>query len=187
MIQPQDMMKLLKSDEGIEELMQQPVYENAYGVHSQAELLADVINIYRMDAKRLGQLHGVDIEIEKIHPDKTAWAMSEMVNGHTEPIVSIFNGIEDLHHEIMAEMMDDEEFTAYLDFKEAQLFTVSDQELSDEERAAEVEAAADDSEVVDDLDVDVDDEPIVEVAEDAADAEPDTEADDPEPSEEAES
>lgn len=130
---PMQMMRLLKSENGVETLMKQPVYENEFGSYSQAELLADVINILRMDAKRLGAIHGVDLGIEKIEPDRIAWILGEMVQGHTQPMVDLFNGIEDLHHEIMAETLDDETFQQYLDFKESQLYTLQPDEVGETE------------------------------------------------------
>lgn len=122
---PKEMMAMLKGDGGVEELMKQPVYENEYGSFSQAELMADVINILRMDTKQVGATHGVDIEVEKITPEKTAWVLAQMVDGNTEPIVDIFNDIEDQHHDVMEAVMDPEEFGSYLEFKESQLYTTS--------------------------------------------------------------
>lgn len=141
---------MLQGDGGVEKLMQQPVYQNQYGVYSQAELLADVINIMRMDVKRVADVHGVDISIRKIQPEKVAWALAEMVEGNTEPMVSIFNEIEDYHHEVLAEALGDEEFETYLDFKEEQLFTVEPgEELSEDELEERLDEVAD--ELEDDL------------------------------------
>lgn len=123
---------MLKGDGGVEELMKQPVYQNEYGQFSQAELMADVINILRMDTKQLGATHGVDVQVEKITPEKTAWVLAQMVDGETKPIVDIFNRIENQHHDIMEEVMDDEEFTEYLEFKDTQLYTTSETESVEE-------------------------------------------------------
>lgn len=122
--QLRQMMSLLRSDDGVEQLMKKPVYTNEFGSYSQAELLADVINILRMDAKRLGAMHGVDLSIEKIEPERMAWILGQMVQGNTEPMVGLFNSIEDLHHEIMRDALDDATFQTYLEFKESQLYTV---------------------------------------------------------------
>jgi hypothetical protein len=127
---PQELFQLLRSDGGVEALMKQPVYENADGRFSQAELMADVINILRMDTKQLAATHDVDVEVEKITPEKTAWVLSQMVDGETEPIISIFNEIEENHHDVLSAVMDGEGFEGYLDFKESELYTVADVEES---------------------------------------------------------
>jgi hypothetical protein len=127
---PQELFDLLRSDGGVEALMKQPVYENADGRFSQAELMADVINILRMDTKQLAATHDVEVEVEKITPEKTAWVLSQMVVGETEPIISIFNDIEENHHDVLSAVMDDDGFESYLDFKESELYTVADESES---------------------------------------------------------
>lgn len=136
---------MLKGDGGVEELMKQPVYQNEYGSFSQAELMADVINILRMDTKQLGATHGVEVQVQKITPEKTAWVLAQMVDGETEPIVSIFNRIEEQHHDIMEEVMDDDEFTSYLEFKDTQLYTTSETESVEEVQEQLEEPAEDDA------------------------------------------
>lgn len=123
-MRPDKLARLMASDNGVEELMKQPVYENEYGFYSQADLLADVVNILRMDAKRMGAMHGVEVDIQKMTPDKMAWMLAEMVDGNTQPLVGVFNDVEDYHHDVMEQALSDEEFREYLEFKESQLFTV---------------------------------------------------------------
>lgn len=121
---PMALMRMLKSDDGIESLMQEPIFPTEDGGKvSQAEILADVINIYRMDAKKFGELHGVDISITRITPDKVAWMLSEMVNGDPGAMIDTFNEIEDLHHETFEEVLDDEAFDEYTEMKKSVLFS----------------------------------------------------------------
>lgn len=134
---PQEMASLLARDDGVEQLMKQPVFENEYGQFSQAEMMADVINILRMDARQFGLVHGVDVEVEKITPDKMAWALAEMVDGNTRPLVAIFNDIEDKHHEVMEDVMVAEDFDSYLRFKEGQLYTTEHVESESPEEVSE--------------------------------------------------
>lgn len=138
---PATLAKVLASDNGVEELMKQPVFENDDGYFSQAEMLADVINILRMDAKRMAAIHGVEVEIEKIGPDKVAWMLAQMVNGEADAMVEVFNKIEEYHHDVLEEALSEEDYQQYLDFKESQLYTVQpDNDKRDpEEVAAEVE------------------------------------------------
>lgn len=154
-LRPDKLARLMASDNGVEELMKQPVYENAHGYYSQAELLADVVNILRMDAKRMGELHGVEVRIQKMTPEKMAWMLAEMVDGNTQPLVGVFNDIEDYHHDVMEEALGSEEFADYLGFKETQLYTVEDEPGSKrdpEEVAAEIDQRLDDAQK-DDLDI----------------------------------
>lgn len=162
-MRPDKLARLMASDDGVEQLMQQPVYENEFGYYSQAELLADVINILRMDAKRMGAMFGFDVEIKRMKPDTMAWMLAQMVDGNTQPLVEVFNQIEDHHHDIMEAELSEEEFRKYLEFKESKLFTVDMEgaqgsKRSPDEVAAEIEQEMDEVETTD-LDIETDERP----------------------------
>lgn len=162
-MRPDQLARLMASDDGVEQLMEQPVYENEYGHFSQAELLADVINILRMDAKRMAAMNGVHIDIKKIRPEKVAWMLAEMVNGNTQPIVGVFNEVEDYHHDVLEEALGEDEFREYLKFKESQLYTVqpgepdAEEKRDPEEVAEEIDQRLEES-AVDELDTETTDE-----------------------------
>lgn len=148
-LNPKQMARMMASDDGIEQLMKEPVYENEYGYYSQAELLADVVNIMRMDIKRIGAVHGVHIPIRKMQPDKMAWMLAQMVDGNTAPLLQVFNDIEDYHHDVLEEAIEPGEFAEYLQFKESQLYTVSDE--VPEDKPAPEEVTSDLEERIDDV------------------------------------
>lgn len=121
---PMALMRMLQSDDGVEELMLEPIFPtDTGGKVSQAEVLADTINIYRMDAKKFGEIHGVDISISRITPEKVAWMLAEMIDGNPGPIIETFNGIEDLHLQVFDEVLDEGDYDQYDEMKKSVLFT----------------------------------------------------------------
>lgn len=129
-----ELMTKLKSEGGLSDMMQEETFETATGTrYSMADLLADVINLQRLDAKEFGKLHDVDIQIGRVTPAKMGWMLEQMVKGNPGPIIEAFNTIQDHHEEVFSEVYDSETFENYEAMKEANMFTKQNQNGGDSE------------------------------------------------------
>jgi len=138
-------MQTLNSENGLAKMMQQPAFEDSEGNEfSQADLIADVVNILRMDTKRMGQAVGVDVEISKMTPERAAELLQAIAKGTDLGLVDIFDEIEDQRMLILEELEDEESVDEYCEMKQTMLFTydgdsvpevdlVDEQEVSDED------------------------------------------------------
>jgi hypothetical protein len=98
------MMTTLQSEDGVKNLLM-----DSNGGASFADLIADSINIQRMDNKRLAQEHGVDLEIKRMSPERAGDILQAGVKGNPEPLVEVFNELEDQREQILREAVDSEE------------------------------------------------------------------------------
>ena len=109
---PAQIMKVLKSDNGVKQMLKEQ-----QGDFSFAELIADSINIQRMDIKRLAEIHGADVEIERMSPDYAAEMLQEGVEGDPSKLVEVFNEMEDQREEILSQDLSQSELIDYRDKK----------------------------------------------------------------------
>lgn len=124
---------IMMKENGIAELMMNPVYDvEAGGKASQAEFVADMLNIMRLDAYRMGQVHGVDIEVQRMTPERAAVLLQDLVRGNNIKLVQKFQEIEDLYDKIFEEVLDEDEYEAHRELKQDQLFSGRDRESTDE-------------------------------------------------------
>jgi hypothetical protein len=79
----QQVMQTLNSRNGLKNVMMQPAFEDEDTGHtfSQAELIADVVNILRMDTKRMAEQHDVDVSIQKMTPERAAELLQGVAQG----------------------------------------------------------------------------------------------------------
>lgn len=79
---------------------------------SPAGLLADVINMMRVDVKMFGVLHGVDIEIEEMTEERAASLLEALVRGDPE-LLEVTNEISHKRQTVILEAIDDEDMRAF--------------------------------------------------------------------------
>jgi len=136
-------MQTLNSENGLAKMMQQPAFEDGQGNDfSQADLIADVVNILRMDTKRMGQAVGVDVEISKMTPERAAKLLQAIAKGSDLGLVDIFDEIEDQRMLILEELEGSDEVDEYCEMKQTMLYTYAGEiegsfELEDEQEASD--------------------------------------------------
>lgn len=126
-----EMVQLLQKENGIAEILQQPVYSQEGSDDadiSQAEIIADLVNLMRLDVKRIAEAEGVDIEITRMRPEQAAILVQGLIKGESLGLVDVFNGIEEQREAVLAELLDDDEYEQHLATKESALFSNEDRE-----------------------------------------------------------
>jgi len=118
-------MQTLNSENGLAKMMQQPAFEGEAGNEfSQADLIADVINILRMDTKRIAEATGIDIEISKMTPERAAELLQGVAKGDDLGLIDIFDEIEDQRMKVLEELEGGDAVDEYVMDKTAILNTV---------------------------------------------------------------
>ena len=120
-------MQTLNSENGLAKMMQQPAFEDEAGNQfSQADLIADVVNILRMDTKRMGEAVGVDISISKMTPERAAELLQGVAKGDDLGLVDIFDQIEDQRMTILSELEGEDSVVEYSEMKQGMLYSYPD-------------------------------------------------------------
>lgn len=121
-------MDMLNSEDGMQQMMLRDAFENEETGHtfSQAELIADVVNILRMDTKRMAEAHDVDISISKMTPERAAELLQGVAQGDDLGLIDIFDEIEDQRMFLLSVIEDDDAVDEYLAQKQGILYTVPD-------------------------------------------------------------
>lgn len=144
------MFSVMNSPNGIKKLVMRPVYgsdpENP--TTSQAEIVADYMNIYRLDLKRLGEAAGVDIEAQRMEPERAAELVQELVKGEGSDLMSALNDLEDRHEKILEALEGEEAVREHRQTKDSILYSeiadaTSETDFEDDETEAETEDEAD--------------------------------------------
>lgn len=121
-------MQTLNSENGLAKMMQKPAFEDEAGNQfSQADLIADVVNILRMDTKRMGEAVGVDISISKMTPERAAELLQGVAKGDDLGLVDIFDQIEDQRMTILSELEDEDSVYGYSEMKQQMLYSYPDE------------------------------------------------------------
>lgn len=121
-------MQTLNSENGLQNMMLQPAFEDDATGHefSQADLIADVVNIMRMDTKQIAEAHGVDVSIKRMTPERAAALLQGVAKGEDLGLIDIFDKIEDQRMTILAEIEDEEAVEEYVEMKRTMLHSVPD-------------------------------------------------------------
>lgn len=119
-------METLRSEDGLKSMMLQPAFENEESGHqfSQADLIADVVNIMRMDTKRMAEVHEVDMNISKMTPERAAELLQGVAQGGDLGLVDVFDDIENKRMRILAEVEGEEAMEEYAMQKQQLLYSV---------------------------------------------------------------
>lgn len=121
----QDLMSFMAGG-GIKQMLLQPSFVNPdTGIeYSQADLVADVINVMRMDAKQMCMMHGIDVEVEKMSPERAAELLEDVAKSDGVAIIEVFQRIEDKRDNVFKQEMTEEQYEQYMNFKEDMLFSL---------------------------------------------------------------
>lgn len=129
-----DMMQLvqaLQTKNGIAEMVNQPMYAQEGDDEptvSQADIIADIINLMRLDIKKIAETQDVEIEIKRMRPEQAAILIQGLIEGDDLGLVETFNGIEEQRETLLEEILDEEEYEKHLATKDAVLFSNEDRE-----------------------------------------------------------
>ena len=111
---------LLKNPEGVADLLTETNTETG---NSPADVLADVVNVIRADTKMLGKLHGIDIKVKRMSPERAAELLAGSLDGGGVELIEVFNELEDQRSRILSEALPATSYQAYLRRKRASLYT----------------------------------------------------------------
>lgn len=119
------MMGMLSNPNGISQIMMQDAFEDEETGYkfSQADLIADVINILRMDTKRIAEANDVDIEISQMTPERAAELLQGVAQGNDMDIIEIFDEIENKRMTILTEIEDESAKQEYMSQKRRVLYS----------------------------------------------------------------
>lgn len=90
---------------------------------SPAMVFADIVNTTRVDNRMIGNLLGVDLEADRMEPDRAAELIAGCVNNDFEPLLMVFNELAQQRREILEALMDAEEFAEYNEQKRGVMYT----------------------------------------------------------------
>lgn len=115
------MYSMMSSDNGIAEQLLQPCYsrpgENEATV-SQADVIADLLNVMRLDIHRIGEEVGADVEIERMSSRKAAMLVQSLILRESMELVEKFNDLEDKRETVLEELLDEDELEGHRDLKQ---------------------------------------------------------------------
>lgn len=128
-------MGLMNSPNGLKAILKQPAFEDEETGYefSQADLIADVVNILRMDTKRIAAAHDVEVEIDQMTPDKAAGMLQDVVQDDGQDLIRIFDEVEDERMRVLAAIEGEDEVEDYLEMKQSLLYTVPDEGTATED------------------------------------------------------
>lgn len=124
-VSPRRVMTMLRGG-NVGELLKEPVYPGPGGdepEYSQAQVIADVINVMRLDNRALGETVGVDIMVTRITEDRVAEMLGSAVEGDPTDLVETFNELEEQRDRILREMMDEDDYDEFVEFKRSSIET----------------------------------------------------------------
>lgn len=116
-----NLMAIMQQDDGIAKMLLRPVYAPGGGQEpnvSQAEVVADMFNILRLDTKAIGEAAGVDIEAKRMTPEKAAMMLQELVEGESLELTDHFDAIEESREDILRALADEETVEEHREVKQ---------------------------------------------------------------------
>jgi hypothetical protein len=116
---PRRMARLMRDPEGIAEMLT----ESGEHGDSPAEIFADIINVHRLDIRRLGMALGVDVDAPKMSPERAGELLAGTVAGEGVDLVVMFNSLAEQRDQLLREELDDEEYRAFMEAKHASMNT----------------------------------------------------------------
>lgn len=134
-------MRQLMQPGGIAETLKQEKYEGPDGHrYSEAALVADVINIMRLNTKQLGAMHDVDIEINRMTEEHAAKLLERMARENDLALVEVFEVLEQKQDDIIKAELGEERYHEYLRMKETAALSIPESAVSPPYEDAEPDA-----------------------------------------------
>ena len=124
-VSPKRVMTMLRGG-NVGELLKKPVYpgpDDDEPEYSQAQVIADVINVMRLDNQALGGEVDVDVFVSRITEDRVAEMLGDAVQGDPTDLVETFNELEKQRDRILREMMDEDDYREFVEFKRESIAT----------------------------------------------------------------
>lgn len=116
---PRQIAQLMRNPSGVAEMLQQ----SGEGEDSPAEIFADVINVQRADVRRLAALHGVEVDVDLMSPDRAAELLAGTVVGDGVELVVAFNKLAAKRDQILREALSDAEYQQFMEAKTSVMHT----------------------------------------------------------------
>jgi len=98
-----------------------------------AAMLADTVNNHRADIKRIGAEVGVEVEVERMTPDRAADLLAGLTDGNGVELLEVFNAMAHDRDKVLRELLDSDEHEQFMQGKAAAMHT-PDPETWDDER-----------------------------------------------------
>lgn len=115
-----DLMGLMRDPSGIEDMLLQ---ENENTGDSPAAIFADLVNVQRADTARLAAHHGVQVDVQRMTPERAAELLAGTVSGDGVEIVEMFNEEAERRDRVLQEILDDDEYDEFMQAKTQSMFT----------------------------------------------------------------
>ena len=106
---PMQMMAQIQKNGGIEGMMTEDSFQDRETGHtfSQADIIADIVNVLRMDTKRIAEEVGIDIEISQMTPERAAQLLVQTAQGQGLDLIEVFDQISEQRMKILDEVSED--------------------------------------------------------------------------------
>lgn len=118
---PSQLMSLMSSDDGIKNLLLED-----HGDFSFAEVIADAVNVQRLDNKRLAEAVGEEMEVKRMTPERAAEILQTSLRENPAALVEVFNDLEDERAVILESLLEEEEYEEYIRQKQSSLYTAEE-------------------------------------------------------------
>lgn len=119
---------------GIANIMLEDKYQDDTGhVWSEAALVADVVNIMRLNTKQLAAVHDVEIQINRMTEERAAELIEGMAKNEDQTLVEAFEKIEDKQDMILREVMGADGYGEFLQTKQKAAYSVPNETIGQPE------------------------------------------------------
>lgn len=118
---PKQLAMMMRDPSNIEKMLR----DDVAGVGaSPAAILADTINVMRLDNFRLAQALDVDgVGADRMTEDRAAQLVAGVVRGDGWQLVEVFNQVAETRDTILRDVLDDAEYQAFMDAKTGSMLT----------------------------------------------------------------
>jgi len=169
------LISVLNSENGIAQLLQEPAYaqgDSPEPTVSQAEVVADLVNVARLDQKAIAEAAGLDLEVNRMTPEYAALLLQRLIKRESLELIEVFNDLERQREAILAELIGEEQLAEHLRTKQTAVYSQPDPDPDEEMLDPPVGAENGDGEDVPVEDTDGDADGDAEVSDDADAGEP---------------
>lgn len=90
---------------------------------SSAAIFADIINVHRADLRRLGAVHGVDLDAGQMTERKAASMLAGVTNGEGLELVELFNDLAHDRDLVLQAALDESEYDEFMAAKTDAMLT----------------------------------------------------------------
>lgn len=118
-------MSSLISDDDLKGMVLEESFRDPETGHSfsQAHIIADIVNVMRMDTKQILACHNLQTEVNKMSPDRAAELVVEMAKSDGTAIIDVFEAIESQRDDLLQDLLTDAQHQEYMEFKQNMLYT----------------------------------------------------------------